>query len=193
MADLVKSGVLGRLEVVNIEAHPEVAADLGVRSVPWVRIGDFELSGPRSREEWAQWAQRARLSQRAGGEDGMADYFHTLLNEGDLAQVWTLTNRQPSLLAELLPVIANPAANITARIGASAVFESFTGAAVLVELVPQLALLAAHADHRVRADACYILGLSRAVTARPVLTACLDDADADVREIATEALAELAS
>ena len=48
LGELVKSGVIGKLVVVNIEQHPEVARELGVRSVPWVRIGPFELEGLRS-------------------------------------------------------------------------------------------------------------------------------------------------
>ena len=37
LAELVKQGAIGRLEVVNLEQHPEVGQALGVRSVPWLR------------------------------------------------------------------------------------------------------------------------------------------------------------
>jgi hypothetical protein len=185
LAAMAKDGTLGRLEVVNVAVHPEVAEALGVRSLPWVRIGPFELAGARSRAEFEEWAQRA------GSESGMADYFHALLTEGELPRVQDAVRQRPELLAALLPVVANPEAGINVRIGASAVFEGFAGSEALRAQLPRLAALAAHDDGRVRADACFYLGLSRDAAARPALEARLADADAEVREIAAEALAEL--
>lgn len=185
LAAMAKDGVLGRLEVVNVAVHPEVAEALGARSLPWVRIGHFELTGARGRAELEEWARRA------GDESGMADYFHTLLKDGELAKVRAMIEVQPQLLAELLPIVANPEASINVRIGASAIFEGLAGGATLQALVPRLAQLAAHEDARIRADACFYLGLSRATAARPALEARVDDADAEVREIAVEALREL--
>ena len=185
LGDLVKAGKLGRLDVVNVGVHPEVAAALGVRSVPWMRIGAFDLAGLRGREELEEWVRRA------SAEEGMADYFHILLNDGELAKVRGTVEAQPDLLAALLPIVANPDASMNVRIGASVIFEGQAGSAALRALVPQLAELAGHDDTRVRADACFYLGLSRAAAARPALEACLVDADAEVREIAAEALSEL--
>jgi len=185
LAGMVKDGLVGRLEVVNVAVHPEVAETLGVRSLPWLRLGPFELSGLRSRAELEEWAQRS------GSATGMADYFHTLLKEGGLAQVQAAIARQPALLSALLPIVANPEASINVRVGASVVFEAHAADPALRALLPQLVGMSAHADRRVRADACYYLGLSRAVAARPALTRCLDDADGEVREIAADALAEL--
>lgn len=185
LGDLVKAGKLGRLEVFNVAAHPEVARELGVRSVPWVRIGPFELAGLRGREELESWVRRA-----AAGE-GMADYFHTLLKDGELATVRAMIEARPERLAALLPIVANPEASINVRIGASVIFEGQVGGPALRALLPQLAELAGHGDARVRADACFYLGLCRAAAARPALEACLDDASADVREIAAEALSGL--
>jgi thioredoxin-like negative regulator of GroEL len=81
LADFVKQGLIGRLEVVNVEAHAEIARSLGIRSVPWVRIGPFELAGVRTRDELNLWIQRA------SSPSGMADYFHDMLKEGELARV----------------------------------------------------------------------------------------------------------
>jgi hypothetical protein len=185
LAAMAKDGLLGRLEVVNVAVHPEVAEVLGARSLPWVRIGPFELTGLRSRAELEDWARRA------GSADGMADYFHTLLKDGELAKVRATIEAQPELLAELLPVVANPEASINVRIGASAIFEGLAGSAALQALVPRLAELAAHDDARIRADACFYLGLSRSTDARTALALCVNDAAAEVREIAAEALDEL--
>ena len=45
LARLVKEGRLARLEVINATLEPELAARNKVRSVPWTRIGPFELVG----------------------------------------------------------------------------------------------------------------------------------------------------
>jgi thiol-disulfide isomerase/thioredoxin len=185
LADLVKAGRIGRLEVINVAVQPERAAALGVRAVPWLRIGPFELAGQRSRGELEDWVARA-----ASGA-GMADYFRALLGDGELAKVRSAIAAQPELLGELLPIVADPAATINVRIGAGALFEGLAGSAALRALVPRLAGLAAHEDARVRADACFYLGLSGSAAARPALVAAAADGDAEVREIAAEALAEL--
>jgi glutaredoxin len=39
---LLEEGKLGKLQVINLEQHPEEAKKYGVRSVPWVRIGHNE-------------------------------------------------------------------------------------------------------------------------------------------------------
>ena len=43
LGELVKKGLIGRLEVVNIVARPDIAKQYGVRKVPWFRLGEFEL------------------------------------------------------------------------------------------------------------------------------------------------------
>jgi len=182
LTDLVKAGTLGRLEIVNLAVLPAAGNALGVRSVPWVRIGHFELTGLRSRDELAQWA--ARASDPAA----LVDYFHDLLKDGGLSQVLDRLDRRPELLGHLLPILADPEAGINARLGASAAFEHFAATPALAALVPQLGALAAHDDARVRADACHILGLSADADARPFLMMCLEDASAEVREIAAESL-----
>ncbi|MDZ7585953.1 MAG: thioredoxin family protein, partial [Thiobacillus sp.] len=69
LADLVKQGTIGRLEAVNLEQRPEVGQALGVRSVPWLRIGRIELAGVHGKAELAGWAAKA------DSEAGLADWF----------------------------------------------------------------------------------------------------------------------
>lgn len=185
LSDLLKRAVIGRLEVVNIEAHPDAAASLGVRSVPWVRIGHFELAGVLSSGELETWARRASSA------DGMADAFHDLLKTGGAGQVIRLVHEAPTRLAELLPIVANPEASLNVRLGAGMVFEEFAASLALRGLVPRLCELVRHDDARVRADAAHILGLSRDASARSCLEALEDDMDGDVREIAADSLAGL--
>jgi thioredoxin-like negative regulator of GroEL len=187
LADLLKQGTIGRLEAVNLEQHPEVAQALGVRSVPWTRIGRIELSGAQSRAELADWAAKA------GSETGLADWFHQLLKEGQLPRVQALIEAEPDLLTAVLPIVGNVEASLNVRLGAGVLLEHFAGTETLRALLPRLGELSRSDDARVRADACHYLGLADDVRARAWLEARLDDADADVREIAAESLESLKS
>lgn len=88
--------------------------------------------------------------------------------------------------------MANPDANISVRLGVSALLEAYANMPELQALLPQLAELTFHFDHRVRADACHLLGLSGSAAARPYVEACLKDVHEEVREIAGEAMEKLA-
>ena len=125
LGDLVKSGDIGRLEVVNIGAHPEVAQQHGVRTVPWMRIGPFELEGLRSPAELKQWVERA------GTPEGLAEYFHELLKEGALPKVSSQVARAPAVLDALLHLLGDPDTELTVRIGINAVFEGLEGSGTL--------------------------------------------------------------
>ena len=185
LSDLVKQGIVGRLEVVNVEAHPEIAQTLGVRSVPWLKLGVIELAGLRSQAELTDWAQKA------GTEVGMADYFHLLLKEGQMARVLDLLHADPNQLAAVLPIIGNVDASLNVRLGAGVLLEEFAQSDALRALLPRLGELSKHADARVRADASHYLGMTGTAAARVWLEARLNDEDGDVREIAAESLAAL--
>ncbi len=182
LADLVKQGTIGRLEAVNLEQHPEVGQALGVRSVPWLRLGRIELAGMHGKAELAEWAAKA------DSEAGLADWFHMLLKEGQLPKAQALIVADPALLAAVLPIVGNVEASLNVRLGAGVLLENFAGSDSLRALLPRLGELSRHADARVRADACHYLGLTRDTAAHVWLEARLTDEDADVREIATESL-----
>lgn len=185
LADLVKQGQIGKLEVVNLEAHPEVAQTLGVRSVPWLKLGLIELTGLRSAAELREWAAKANT------EAGVADHFHQLLKEGQMTRVLAMLHADPIQLAAVLPIVGNVDASLNVRLGAGVLLEEFAHSAALQHLVPRLGELSAHPDARVRADASHYLGLTGSVAARVWLEARLKDEDPDVREIAAESLAAL--
>ena len=117
LADLVKQGTIGRLEAVNLEQHPEVGQALGVRSVPWVRIGRIELAGVHSKAELAEWAAKA------DSEAGLADWFHMLLKEGQLPRAQAMIEADPALLAAVLPIVGNVEASLNVRLGAGVLLE----------------------------------------------------------------------
>lgn len=185
LSELVKGGLIGRLEVVNIGVRPEVAQQLGVRSVPWVRLGPFELEGLQSPAELKQWAERA------GKPDGLAEYFRELLKDGQLARVTGYIRRHAVAVGDLIKLLADPDVELTVRIGISAVFEELEGDAALHAAFDNLAPLGLHQDAHIRADAAHLLSLTHRPEAIPHLERLLRDSVADVVEIAREGLERL--
>lgn len=185
LGELVKQSQIGKLTVVNIAAHPEQAAEYDVRSAPWLRLGDFTLTGAQSITELKQWAAWAR------GDEGTAYYVEHLLTEGGYKHAVAFIAADARRLKALLAIVANPEANISVRLGVSALLEAYADTPELQALLPQLAELTFHPDHRVRADASYLLGLTGSAGARTYVEACLNDAHEEVREIAGEALQKL--
>lgn len=183
--EMVKQAQIGKLTVVNIAAHPEAAAEYGVRAAPWLRLGPFTLTGAQSTAELRKWAEWA------SGEEGTAHYVEHMLREGGYQHAAAFIAADTSRLKPLLSIIANPAANISVRLGISGLLESYANTSDLQRLVPQLAELTRHIDHRVRADACYLLSRTGSAAARSYVRACLNDANEEVREIAEEAMEEL--
>lgn len=185
LGELVKRGEIAHLEVINVTRRPEVAMAHGVRSVPWLRLGPFELQGLLSAEELRQWLARA------GTREGMTAYFSELLLSGRLDQAIALLRRDPAQFAALLEPLADADSELQVRIGIGAVLEDFAGDPALAAQLPRLCELSRHADPRIRLDACHYLGLSSAPEAADCLRARLEDDDAEVREEAGEMLAAL--
>ena len=185
LADLVKQGVLSRLEVVNLEQRPDIARQLGVRSVPWVRIGPFELTGLRSQTELRQWAQTSASHQ------GMRDYIEAMLAEGDVDRVLAMIASDSGVMARVIELLDDADAKINVRLGIGAIIEEYEGKPLLHEYIPQLGKLTTHKDSRVRGDACHYLALSHGSSAKVYIHPLLHDENAEVREVAEESLNEL--
>lgn len=187
VSELVKQGKIGRLEVVNIAAHPDTAEKHGVRGVPWLKLGPFELEGLRSPAELKQWAERA------GTRAGLAEHFRELLDTGALPRVLAALKRDPAGLDALLLLLADPGTALGVRVGIGAVMEEFAGSAALQKLVAELGALTHSKDAHVRGDAAHYLGLTRDARAAAYLKPLVDDPETQVREIARESLALLGS
>ncbi len=182
---LIKEGVVGRLEVVNVAARPETAAELGVRAAPWLRLGPFDLEGARTEEELRQWAERA-----VSGE-GVGSYLRELLASGQAGRVVELVKRDPAYAEPLIGLLADLDEETHIRLGVGAVLEDLRDTDLAPALVEPLGSLTRAEHPRVRADGCHFLGLTGSREAVPYLKACLQDADPEVRETAGEVLAEL--
>lgn len=187
LSQLAKSGRIGRLEIVNIAVHPEIAREVGTRSVPWFTIGPFVLTGAHSVAELTEWADRANDGS------GMTAYFSHLLETNRLGEVVTMLRDEQGSLQELVPLLEEPDTPMAVRIGVGAVFEEFADTPALMSIVDSLATLVDSEHAQVRADACHYLGLTRSQLAVPALESCLEDENEEVREIAAESLAMLAA
>jgi thioredoxin-like negative regulator of GroEL len=185
LSELVKQGVISQLEVVNLEQKPEIARGLGVRSVPWVKIGQFEFVGLHSQGEFKSWAEQA------GSEQGMTKYIEQLLGEGEVKRVLDMIGEDHHLLHALTGLVSDADAKINARLGVGVIMEEYEGKQALLALVPELAELTRHEDARVRSDACHYLSLTKDASVRQVIEPLLDDDHAEVREVAAESLAAL--
>lgn len=185
LSELVKQGVISRLEVVNLEQRPETGRELGVRSVPWVRIGPFEFSGLHSKAELQSWAEQA------GTEQGMTKYFEQLLGDGEVMRVLGMISNDHGLLHALIGLVSDADARINARIGAGVVMEDYEGKPELLALIPELGELTRHVDARVRSDACHYLSLTHDASVKQYIEPLLDDEHEEVREVAGESMAFL--
>jgi hypothetical protein len=185
LGKLLKEGEIGRLEAVNIAVHPDVATGLGVRSVPWMRVGEFELDGSLSLSELRRWAELA------GTPPGMAAYFLHLLKNGRRAKVEEMARQEPQRLLALVDLLADPEASMAVRLGIGAVLEELQPDGTASLMVPGLGALTRHPDALVRADACHFLSLVGGDGIVPYLQACRDDTDDAVREVVAEILAEM--
>lgn len=179
---LAKEGLIASLEVVDLAAHPERAQALGVKSVPWFRIGELQFEGAMTLGEMRMWAMRAASAS------GLRDYFFEILKSGRRGKVEDMIRADPQRSIALVDLMHDPEASMAIRLGIGAVLEEFQGSAIAAPMAPKLAELLHDPDPRNRADAAHFLSLIGDAEALKLLRGCLDHPDPEVREIAYDAL-----
>ena len=182
---LLADGTIGSLETVNVEEQPALAAELNIRTVPWVRIGPFELEGMRSSTELREWARRA------GSGDGMAEWLDELLSNGNIGRVEKQLQQEPANLGILLTLFSKSGTGLNTRIGISAIIEDLERTELLQSQSDRLAGLLHHQDAHIRGDACPFLSLTGLPQAKALIEPLLIDPEPDVRRIAMESLEHL--
>jgi len=187
LAELEQRNKIAQLEIVDITEQPEVAERLGVRSVPWLQLGELVFEGAHTAGELEKWAATAASA------NGLTEYFEESLGSGQLALVERMINQQPDRLHALLPLVADPEIEMSVRIGIAALFEAHAGSTALAAMADDLAALCDHINPTVRADACHLLIQTRSPRVAEILSRLQDDADPQVREIARDGLDELNS
>jgi len=183
--ELAALGKLSKLTVVDISEQPQVAEQLGVRSVPWLRINDFVLQGAHTPGELNKWIEASKQ------ENGWSQYLNHLLDTGGLGLAERLIKEQPERLSALLPLASDPETSMHVRVGIAAILEEFHDVTGKRKLVPALAEIAKSDDVKVRADACHYLALTGSKEAIAVLQNYRSDKNEMVREIANEGILEL--
>ncbi len=186
LSELIKAGDIGELHIVNIQQNPERARELNIRSVPWVKIGPFELTGLRTKSELTSWVQKVN------DPAAMGEYFGELMTSGELDKVQQMVEQHPEWFKVLIQLMANTETTLSVRLGVSAIIEDLAGQDILKNNIDALGEHTHHNEARIRNDACYFLGLSHSRDAETYIRPLLEDKDAEVRETAIEALEELA-
>jgi hypothetical protein len=182
LSDMVKQGTIGQLTVINLETSPDMGRQLGVRSVPWVRIGPFELEGRQTPAELAAWAERA------SSNEGMREYIAELLNTGGILKAESLIKENPAYFQHLLELFSDEATSLNIRVGIGALMEMFASTRIMHDHIDDLGKLTRHPNPQVRTDACHYLSLTGLGSVKQYIEPLLDDEDESVREIAHESL-----
>jgi len=182
LSELIKEGEIAELEVSNIASVPVKAQALNIRSVPWVKIGPFELTGAQTKGELQTWIGRAQ------SETGMQEYFSELLTTGELKKVIHLVKKEPDLLRRFPEMMQNEDTPLGAKIGIGAIFEEIQGSKSIQALIPAFAQLIESPNASIRNDACYYLGLTESMEAIPYIQSLADDETTEIRETVTDAL-----
>ena len=182
---LVESGHIGKLETWNIEENQELAKELGVRTVPWVRIGPYELDGLRSTAELREWAEKA------GSPAGLSKWLDELLANGRIDRALELVTAGPDNIIALVDLFADADTRLNTRIGISAIMEELQNSDQLRGIVDRLGDLTHHPDAHIRGDASHYLALSGDTRSATYIRPLLEDEDSGVREIARDSLVML--
>ena len=185
LSELVKEGVIDSLEVVNVEKRPEVAAQKGVQSVPWLQIGWFELEGVRTKTELKRWVENTSTAE------GISEYYAEILSQGRVKQCLTFLRRYPETMQSILHLMSDPNEKINVRLGVGVIMEEYAASSDFEKHVPQHVEFLKHEDSRIRQDTCHYLSLTRRPELIKTIEPLLDDLNGDVREEAKDAIESL--
>jgi glutaredoxin len=185
LRERMATGLLGKLEVINIDQTPEVAQQYGVRSVPWLRLGSFVFDEALTPAELDRWIEQAK---QAGGQ---SRYIAHLLGTGRLVKAIEWIEAGNARLMAIMPLLADPDEKINVRAGVGAILEHFEDTPAIRALVPDLIALLQDSNPMIRTDACHYLSLTHCRDAIDPLKQLLEDEEPQVREVAAESLEAL--
>ena len=185
LSQLIKSGELGRLQVINLEQHPEEAQEYKVRTVPWVKIGKYELSGA---QDLSALQQRIEWTNNDSALTGKLDYW---LSEAQVDKAIEHIKTEPDSISNIIELLGDPATVLSTRIGIGVIMEELEGTPMIKQLIPDLARLASHEDPRIRSDSLHYLALTQSKQAIPILKQHINDEDPEVSEVVTDSLEAL--
>ena len=185
LLERMASGKLHGLDVINIEQNPEVAQKYGVRSVPWLRLGDFVFDEALTPADLDSWIERATDGS------GQSQYIERLLERGKLVKAIEWLEQGNASLKAVLPILADPDAKMNVRLGVGAILEHFEDTQALRAVIPDLIALLQDINPAVRTDACHYLSLTHSMDVIAPLKKMLEDENEQVRQVAMESMEEL--
>lgn len=185
LSEFVKRGEIGSLEVINIAIHPEAAEKAGTRSVPWTRVGSFELVGALTPQEIRE------TIEKAGRADPVEHLVH-LLETSRFDEVVKAITDNPDTLPLLVTLLDDLDTPMAVRIGIGALLEELPDSLVR-SAESSLIKLTDSGNQSVRADAAHYLSLVESEKSRETLHRLLEDSSEEVREIAGESLETLSA
>lgn len=124
-------------------------------------------------------------------EHNLSSYYNSLLLSGQALKVSELILQNPANFTAIIQLLTTKGKPLSTRMGIGVVMEELAGTAVLKEHAHLFIPLTQDQDARLRADACYYLELSQNPSALESVSACLQDPDPSVREVAADAVASL--
>jgi len=189
LSKMVKAGDIASLEVINLEQTPDAMDIFKVRSVPWVKIGNHELTGNQTLEALKQRADWAKNESNKSTQL-IAEFDH-LLSDGQVNNVIDTIKRDKSAMAAVMSLLSDSGTVLSTRIGIGVIFEEFSGTDLVKSLVADLGDLTSNTDSRIRADAYHYLGLTQDKSAVSFLEAGKNDKDIEIQEIARDSLEEI--
>lgn len=185
LRERMSNGLLESLDVINIEQSPEVAQQYGVRSVPWLQLGDFVFDEVLAPAELDGWIAQVREGV------GQSHYITHLLELGKLVKAIEWVEKGNATLKDMIPVLADPVAKMNIRLGVGAILEHFEDSQAIRAILPDLLALLSDSNPAIRTDACHYLSLTHSSDAVEALQKMLDDEDQQVRQVARESIEAL--
>lgn len=184
LTGLLKEGVIGRLQVINVAIHIEEAESRGVQSVPWIKIGPFEVEGTTTPGKLRELAQGIN-------DDAVFDnWLLETLKAGKRQKFEAIVREEPQRVHALARLMSNPESSMMIRLGIGAILEELQDSGLTEPLIPSFGEMLKDEDKLMRADACHFLTLISGEGVRKYMLACMEDADPEIREMAEEWLAE---
>jgi hypothetical protein len=185
LSTLLKENALGKLEVINIHQHPEIAQQLNVRSVPWLKLGEFTLSGSYSLNELRNYIEFTSSAQ------GISKYIDQQLSEGQLSSLTEEIKHHPHWVASVFQLLTDEDTSMQTRLGIDSLIESISEIGILRDYVDELGQLSKQVHVSRLADIIHYLGLTHSKKAIEFINTHCDHENPDIRESCQDALEEI--
>lgn len=185
LSTLLKENAIGKLEVINIHQHPEIAQQLNVRSVPWLQLGQFTLNGAHSLGELRNYLELAN------SQEGISQYITQQLSDGNLSGLLTDIQHHPQWIIAVIELLKDDDTSMQVRLGIDSLIESLAGTDALREHVHELGQLSNSVHVSRLADIIHYLGLTQSKDAVPFIKKHSEHENPDIRETCQDALEEI--